>query len=104
MHEEGEIDNMADDLENRKKRLSFRSWHRGTREIDLILGRFADHHLADFDERMVDLYEKLLLNNDPDLYNWISGAEQIPANEESDVLKMLIDFNKRGGTIGADGK
>jgi antitoxin CptB len=104
MPENKDIDNMDDPLEIRKKRLSFRSWHRGTREIDLILGRFADQHLADFDARMVDLYEKLLLNNDPDLYNWITGAEDAPANEESDVLKMLIAFNNKGGTIGADGK
>ena len=43
--------------EIRRKRLSFRSWHRGTRESDLILGRFADAHLATFDDGQLDRYE-----------------------------------------------
>lgn len=89
--------NSADALENTKKKLIFRSWHRGTREIDLILGRFADAHVPSFDARQVAVYEDLLLNNDPDLYNWISGAETPPANEDSDVMQMLIRFNLDGG-------
>ena len=46
--------------DTRRKRLLFRSWHRGTREADLILGSFADEHLAGFDEVQLDRYEALL--------------------------------------------
>lgn len=77
-----------------RKRLIFRSWHRGTREIDLLLGRFADACVPGFDARQLALYDKLLQNNDPDLYNWVVGAEEAPEDEKSPVLDMLIDFYK----------
>ena len=57
--------------EIRRKRLLFRSWHRGTRESDLILGRFADSHLAGFDEAQLDRYEALLDCADADIFDWV---------------------------------
>ena len=58
----------------RRKRLLFRSWHRGTREADLILGSFAEQHLAGFDAAQLDRYEGLLNLPDPDIFDWlISG-------------------------------
>lgn len=83
-------DNM---LENTRKKLIFRSWHRGTREIDLLLGRFADAHLPDFDAGELQQYEDLLVNSDPDLYNWMTGKESPPANVRCDVLQKLIAFH-----------
>jgi len=80
-------------LENTRKKLIFRSWHRGTREIDLLLGRFADAHLPGFDADELQQYEELLINSDPDLYNWITGKEVPPANISSDVLQTLIGFH-----------
>lgn len=76
-------------LENWRKKLIFRSWHRGTKEMDLIMGSFADAHVKDFDEEALNQYEALLGNNDPDLYNWISGKEEPPANIEGDVWEKL---------------
>ncbi|TNE32784.1 MAG: succinate dehydrogenase assembly factor 2 [Alphaproteobacteria bacterium] len=87
-------DNMQDNtLENTRKKLIFRSWHRGTREIDLLLGRFADAHLPGFDAGELQQYEELLVNSDPDLYNWITGKETPPANVNGDVLQKLINFH-----------
>lgn len=83
-------DNM---LENTRKKLIFRSWHRGTREIDLLLGRFADAHLPGFDAEELRQYEDLLVNSDPDLYNWMTGKESPPANVRCDVLRKLIAFH-----------
>lgn len=83
-------DNM---LENTRKKLIFRSWHRGTREIDLLLGRFADAHLPGFDVEELRQYEDLLVNSDPDLYNWMTGKEEPPANVRCDVLQKLIAFH-----------
>ena len=80
-------------LENTRKKLIFRSWHRGTREIDLLLGRFADAHLPGFDAGELQQYEDLLINSDPDLYNWMTGKEAPPANVNSDVLQKLIAFH-----------
>lgn len=80
-------------LENTRKKLIFRSWHRGTREIDLLLGRFADAHLPGFDAGELQQYEELLISSDPDLYNWITGKESPPANINGDVLQKLINFH-----------
>lgn len=75
-----------------RKKLIFRSWHRGTREIDLILGRFADAHVPDFDEALLHQYDALLQNPDPDLYDWIIGRADVPAGEDSEALRLLIAF------------
>lgn len=79
-------------LDTARKRLLFRSWHRGTRELDLLLGRFAERNLPTFSRRQVELYEALLEYGDNDLYDWMAGREQPPAALEHDVMKLLINF------------
>jgi antitoxin CptB len=79
-------------LDTTRKRLLFRSWHRGTREMDLLLGRFAERNLPTFSKRQVELYEAMLEYNDNDLYDWMSGREQPPAALNHDVIKLLINF------------
>ena len=83
---------MTSDDDARRKRLAFRCWHRGTREMDLMLGRFCDRHLAEIDAGQLDRLEKLLENSDPDLYNWITGREDPPPDQDSDVLNLLKRF------------
>lgn len=62
-----------EDHGTRLKRLAMRSWRRGTREMDLILGPFADAELASLDAEALDAYERLLDENDQDLYPWITA-------------------------------
>ena len=81
---------LMEDIEIRRKRLKFRAWHRGTREMDLLLGSFADQHLASFDQAALDQFESLLVNNDPDLYSWVSGREEAPAAEKTPVMDLLL--------------
>jgi len=81
--------NDAGRLDARRKRLIFRSWHRGTKEMDLLMGSFADRHLPQFTEAQVDRYEALLELSDPDLYNWITGQEPVPDDVRSDVMDLL---------------
>jgi len=78
--------------EIRRKRLLFRSWHRGTREADLILGRFADQHLARFDEAQLERYEALLDCADPDIFAWVSGRAVSPPEHDHDVTRLLLSF------------
>lgn len=85
--------NQDNSLENWRKKMIFRSWHRGTREIDLLLGRFADENIPNFDAEQLRQYEELLQNNDPDLYNWITGKEEPPANVMTDVLKIIMSYH-----------
>lgn len=83
-----------DNISITRKRLTFRSWHRGTREIDLLLGRFADAHLGDMGEAQLALYDLFLNNSDPDIFNWISGQEPVPPAEDNEVVRMLMGFYK----------
>ncbi len=76
--------------ERRRQRLRFRSWHRGTKEMDLLLGSFADAHLPDFGSAQLAAYEALLTQNDPDLYNWITGAELVPEAHKGEVMDLLL--------------
>ena len=64
--------------ETRLRRLRMRSWRRGTKEMDMILGAFADHALADLSDPELDAHEALMAENDQDLYLWISGAKPAP--------------------------
>ena len=76
-------------VETRRKRLRFRSWHRGTRELDLILGRFADRFLDNLTAEQLDRYEALIESPDPDIYRWVSGGEAPPAAHDNDVMAMI---------------
>ena len=76
----------------RRKRLLFRSWHRGTREADLVLGSFAEQHLAGFDEAQLDRYEALLEVPDLDLFDWITGQTAPPPDRDHDVTRLLLAF------------
>lgn len=67
------------DREARLRRLKIRSWRRGTKEMDLILGPFFDARGAELDAEHLELYEALLAENDQDLYAWFSGQLQEPA-------------------------
>jgi len=65
-------------VDARAKKLRMRAWRRGIREMDLILGPFADRALADLSEPEQDLFERLLEENDQDLYSWVTGAQPVP--------------------------
>lgn len=90
-------DNMPDTAEKNnisimRKKLIFRSWHRGTREIDLLLGRFADAKIPELDEGELVLYDRFLNNSDPDIYSWLTGQEPVPPAEDNAVVQTLLAF------------
>jgi antitoxin CptB len=66
-----------DTLFMRRKRARFRSWHRGTREADLLIGSFADEHLDGFAPEQLDRFEALLEEVDADLVDWITGRSAV---------------------------
>lgn len=69
---------MQEDRQTRLKRLSMRSMRRGTKEMDILLMRYAAVRLDTMDEPALDAYEALLAENDQDLYQWISGQTEAP--------------------------
>lgn len=82
----------GESLEILRKRLLFRSWRRGVREMDLLLGGFAGRNLETFSRRQLDLYDALLEYSDADLYGWMTGREAPPAALDHDVMKLLRQF------------
>ncbi len=77
------------DREKRLKRLRYRSWHRGFKEADLMLGHFADAHLESLDTDQLDRYEALIAVECHDLYNWIVGRAPVPSEFDHDIMAML---------------
>lgn len=79
--------------EHRLKRVRMRSWRRGIKEMDIILGGFADARLDSLSAAELDAYEVMLSENDQDLYKWVSGALPMPAAHAS-ILTIVGDFHK----------
>jgi antitoxin CptB len=79
-------------MDDRRKKLRFRAWRRGFREIDLILGGFADAQLADLDEIGLAAFEALLEAPDQDVYEWITGQTPAPAAYDTPTLARIRAF------------
>ncbi len=82
-------------LDIRRRKLLFRSWHRGTREMDLIMGRFADAHITGFSDTELDEFERLIENPDPDLLAWVTGVRAPPPGEDTEMFHRLCAFQMR---------
>ncbi|WP_024519405.1 succinate dehydrogenase assembly factor 2 [Bradyrhizobium sp. Tv2a-2] len=79
-------------LDDRRKRLLFRCWHRGTREMDLILGRFADQEIANLTDGELTELERLIEVPDPDLYAALIGDKELPPADAGALFKRLKAF------------
>ncbi len=79
-------------MDDRRKKLKFRAWRRGFREIDLILGGFADAHLNEMDEGGLDTFERLLDAPDQDAYDWITERAPAPAEHDTPTLALIRAF------------
>ena len=85
----------APELETRRKRLLYRSVYRGNKENDILLGQFARAHIAGFDSTELDQYERLLAASDNDIFDWVAGKAEIPAGDDTPVLRKLLAFRVR---------
>jgi antitoxin CptB len=83
----------SEGLDARRRRLLFRAWHRGMREVDLITGRFADAHIGTLSEAEVDDFEQLMDVPEPELLAWVMGTEATPARYDTALLRRMRDFS-----------
>ena len=74
----------------RRRRLRYRAWHRGTRELDLIIGPFADAVTEGMDGAELDRLERLLSEEETDLQAWLLGQETPPPHTDRDLLERII--------------
>ena len=79
---------MAEDRETRLKRMRMRAWRRGTKEMDLLFGQYADGPMADLSGADLDAFEALMDEADDELYLWISGASAYPAEHEAAIRRV----------------
>ena len=79
-------------LDTRRKRALFRAWHRGTREMDLVMGRFAESELPDLSEAELGLFERLLDLPEPDVFAWVTGRTAPPADIDRNFIARLGVF------------
>ena len=86
----------SEGLDTRRRRLLYRAWHRGTREMDLIMGRFADVEIGTLTEAELDVFERLSALPDPELYAWITGKRPVAPEHDTEIFRRLRAFADRG--------
>jgi antitoxin CptB len=86
---------MTDDLTTRVKRLKYRSAHRGTKELDLIFGAFAQHHLDAMSAAEIDQYEAILAADEHDIYGWLTGQVPVPPEHDNEAMAKILSFEFR---------
>lgn len=84
---------MADDIEIRRRRLLWRAAHRGTRELDLMIGRYADAHARAMDEAALGRFERFLERDEPDLQQWILGSAPPDTAPDIDLIRAIRRFH-----------
>jgi antitoxin CptB len=83
----------SEGLDQRRRRLLFRAWHRGMREVDLITGRFADAHIGNLTEAEVGEFERLMDVPEPELLAWVMGAQDTPARFDTALFRKMRAFH-----------
>ena len=86
-----------EDLVLKRKRLLFRSIHRGTKEMDILLGSYYKENMANFSDEQLDEFDSILEVPDHDLYAWVVESVAVPANARSAVLTNFIESVRRRG-------
>ena len=76
-------------LDARRRRILFRAWRRGIREMDLVMGQFCDARLAEMSEAELDEFERLLDAPDPSVLAWITGETPVPVEYDTPLFAQL---------------
>jgi antitoxin CptB len=84
------------ELDARRRRALYRATHRGTKEMDWFLGRYALAQLADMPDTGLVHFERLLAMPDPDLHDWITGAQSLGASDFAGLIGDIRTFHGLG--------
>lgn len=77
--------------DNRLKRLKYRANHRGIKEMDIVIGRFANEKLDGLSAKNLDLFEQLMAEHDRDLIIWFTGEQEFPDEDTKPMFEMVRD-------------
>lgn len=84
----------SDGLDPRRKRVLFRAWHRGIKEMDMLLGTFADAHLGDMTDAELDEFEALMNIPDQDMFRYITGLAPMPQEHVGPVYRQIVSYHE----------
>jgi antitoxin CptB len=83
------------ELDPRRRKILFRCWHRGTKEMDFIFGQFVDSEIADLSDAELDVFEILMEYPDRDLFSWISGEVTPPDEVQTGLYAKIVAFHQK---------
>ena len=87
---------MTDQMQNseiRRRKVQYRAWHRGMREMDLIFGKFADKRIATLSETELDDLEVLMEEQDRDIFMWLTEEAPVPEHLDTPVYRAVKVFH-----------
>ena len=84
------------ELDPRRRRVLFRAWHRGIREMDLILGQFADENIDRLNEDQLDAFEALMAIDDRDLVRWVTREIPVPTDYDTEIFRRVCAYRQSG--------
>ena len=83
----------VDDLDTRRRRAAYRANHRGTKEMDWFLGRYAASILPDITAPELDRFERFIALPDPELHAWLSSPQLVQGREFEDLVVAVRRFH-----------
>jgi antitoxin CptB len=89
----------AGELDVRRRRIRFRAWHRGMREMDILLGAFVDATIDALDSCEIDALERLMDLPDDEVFRWLSGSEPVPGEQDTPLFRKIAAFHSHDGPI-----
>ena len=79
------------DLETYKKKIIYKASHRGSKEMDILLGNFINKYIELFNENELNIFDSILDYDDDDIYQWMIGKKDVPTRYENRVFSLLIN-------------
>ncbi|ABM45411.1 hypothetical protein X471_00252 [Bartonella bacilliformis str. Heidi Mejia] len=79
-------------LDIRRRRLIFRAWHRGIREMDLVFGPYVDAHISKMSDKAISELEYIMSFEDRDLLTWITGEAITPPKVDTPLFRDVINY------------
>jgi antitoxin CptB len=89
----------SEGLDPRRRRILFRCWHRGMREVDLLLGQFADARIGDLTEDELDQLEHFMDAQDADIFSWFAGSKPVDPVYDRPIFLTIKAFHTHSGPI-----
>ena len=89
----------SSDLDPHRRKILYRAWHRGMRETDLILGPFADAHLASMNDQEIAAFEAMLEVPDREILGWITGSVPFDQTYDEVLFRRIVAFHTHSKPI-----